>query len=227
MKINCIIVDDEPASRNVLQQYVSDTPSLNLIVACKNAVEAHATLSHHAVQLMFLDINMPKISGLQFLKSLPDPPKVIFTTAYPEYAVDGFELNALDYLLKPFSFERFLKAVHRYTFPEERPISSEHRILFLKSDKKLYRIPLKDIVYLEALGDYVKVAFGESSIVVHSTFQKLLDQVADSNIMRIHRSFAIALDKFDYIDGNQIVVKGQYFSIGKAYKKNLLLRIQA
>ena len=208
MKINCIIVDDEPASRAVLQKYIADTDTLDLIAVCKNAVAANAALRNHTVQVMFLDINMPKISGLQFLKSLSHPPQVIFTTAYPEYAVDGFELNALDYLLKPFSFERFLKAVNKYTFPEERSQTAENKIVHLKSEKKLYRIPLKDLVYLEALGDYVRVVFGTSSFLVNSTFQNLLEQVAGANMVRIHRSFAIALDKFEYIDGNQIVVNG-------------------
>lgn len=225
MEINCIIVDDEPASRAVLKKYTSDIDVLNLVSECKNAVQAMQAIRDHNIQLMFLDINMPKISGLQLLKSLPAPPKVIFTTAYPEYAIDGFELDAVDYLLKPFSFERFLKAVNKYVSLTSNEAVTEDPIVFLKAEKKLYRIPLKDIIYLEALGDYVKVVFGESFIVVHSTFKDLLDQLTHPNIIRIHRSFAMAIDKLEYIDGNQVVLKGNQLPIGKAFRKNLMNKL--
>ncbi len=226
MKVNCIIVDDEPASRDVLRKYIADIDILNLARECKNAVEANETLKTDSIQLMFLDINMPKFSGIQLLKSLTFPPKVIFTTAYPEYAIDGFELDALDYLLKPFSFERFLKAVNKYSFLADKEASLGNRTIFLKSEKKLYRIPINNIVYLEAVGDYVKVVFGEQSIIVHSTFQDLLEQVSHPNIVRIHRSFAMSIDKFEYIDGNQIVVKSTPLPIGRAYRKHLITRIE-
>lgn len=225
MKINCIIVDDEPASRAVLKKYIADTDALNLVSECKNAVQAMQEIKDHNIQLMFLDINMPKISGLQLLKSLIVPPKVIFTTAYPEYAIDGFELDAVDYLLKPFSFERFLKAVNKYTSLVDNVTSVADQIILLKAEKKLYRIALKDILYLEALGDYVKVVFGDSFIVVHSTFQDLLEQLAHPNIIRIHRSFAIAINKLEYIDGNQVVLKGNQLPIGKAFRKDLMTKL--
>ncbi len=226
MKINCIIVDDEPASREVLEKYISDTDILNLVAECKNAVEANEVLKNKSVELMFLDINMPKISGVQLLKSLTSPPKVIFTTAFPEYAIEGFELDAVDYLLKPFSFERFLKAVNKYSLLADKETSRGNRTIFLKSEKKLYRILIGDIIYLEAVGDYVKVVFGEQTIIVHSTFQDLLEQLSHPNIVRIHRSFAMAIDKFEYIDGNQIIVKSKSLPIGKAYRKELLARLE-
>jgi len=140
MKVNCIIVDDEPASREVLKKYIGDTEMLNLVAACKNAIEANETLKKESIQLMFLDINMPKISGIQLLKSLSAPPKVIFTTAYPEYAIDGFELDAVDYLLKPFSFERFLKSVNKYSYLTAKETAQKNRTIFLKSEKKLSKI---------------------------------------------------------------------------------------
>lgn len=227
MKINCIIVDDEPASRDVLKKYVADTDILNLIAECKNAIEANELLKNESIQLMFLDINMPKITGIQLLKSLTSPPKVIFTTAYPEYAIDGFELDAVDYLLKPFSFERFLKAVNKYLCLEDKKTSLRNRTVFLKSEKKLYRIPVLDIDFIEAIGDYVKVVFGEQSIVVHSTFQDLLEQISYPNFIRIHRSFAISLDKFEYIDGNQIIIKSTHLPIGKAYRQNLISKLES
>jgi len=225
MKVNCIIVDDEPASREVLKKYIGDTEILNLVAECKNAVEATKTLENSDIQLMFLDINMPKISGVQLLKSLSLPPKVIFTTAYPEYAIDGFELDAVDYLLKPFSFEKFLKSVNKYSNSVSKG-TEQNRTIFLKSEKKLFRVPIIDIVYLEAIGDYVKVIFGEQSILVHSTFQDLLEQIAHPNIVRIHRSYAMSIDKFEYIDGNQIIVKGKSLPIGKVFRKELLKKLE-
>lgn len=225
-KVNCIIVDDEPASRDVLKRYVADTETLNLMSECKNAIEANEVIKIGGVDLMFLDINMPRISGIQLLKSLTIPPKVIFTTAYPEYAIDGFELDAVDYLLKPFSFERFLKAVNKYSYSSDSETVLNSRTLLLKSEKKLYRVPINDILYLEAIGDYVKVVFGEQSIVVHSTFQDILEQFLHPEIIRIHRSFAIAIDKFDHIEGNQIFIGKKALPIGKAYKKELIDKLE-
>ncbi len=224
--VNCIIVEDEPASRDVLRKYIADTDILNLVAECKNAVEANEVLKNEHIQLMFLDINMPKITGIQLLKSLAFHPKVIFTTAFPEYAIDGFELDAVDYLLKPFSFERFLKAVNKYSYLADKEMPIENRTVFLKSEKKLYRIPVLDIDYIEAIGDYVKVVFGEQSIIVHSTFQDLLEQISHPYFIRIHRSFAISIDKFEYIDGNQIIVRGITLPIGKAYRKDLMSKIE-
>src|SRR5690554_5157473 len=194
-KVNCIIVDDEPASRDVLKRYVADTETLNLMSECKNAIEANEMIKSGAIDLIFLDINMPKITGIQFLKSLTIPPKVIFTTAYPEYAIDGFELDAVDYLLKPFSFERFLKAVNKYSYSSDSETVLNNRTILLKSEKKLYRVAINEIMFLEAIGDYVKVVFGEQSINVHSTFKDILEQFMSPGIIRIHRSYAIAIDK--------------------------------
>ncbi|MDO8898829.1 MAG: LytTR family DNA-binding domain-containing protein [Bacteroidales bacterium] len=221
-KVNCILVDDEPASRDVLRRYIADTDTLNLVSECKNAIEANEVVKSELIDLMFLDINMPKISGLQFIKSLPSPPKVIFTTAYPEFALEGFELNAVDYLLKPFSFERFLKAVNKYSYSADSQSVLNSRTILLKSEKKLYRVPISDILYFEAIGDYVKVVFGGQSILVHSTFQDILEQFSHPDIVRIHRSFAIAINKFDHIEGNQIFIEKKALPIGKAYKKDLI-----
>ncbi len=226
MKVNCIIVEDEPSSRDVLKKYIADTDILNLVAECKNAVEANVVLKNERIQLMFLDINMPKITGIQLLKSLTFPPKVIFTTAYPEYAIDGFELDAVDYLLKPFSFERFLKALNKFSYLADNKTPHKNQTIFLKSEKKLYRIPILNIDYIEAVGDYVKVVFGKQSIIVHSTFQDLLEQISYPNFIRIHRSFAISIDKFEYINGNQIIVRNTPLPIGKAYRKDLMEKIE-
>ncbi len=223
MRINCIVVDDEPASRDILEKFISDCPSLNLICLCKNAFEAMQTINKENIQLIFLDINMPKLSGLRFYKSLINPPYVIFTTAYPEYAVEGFEVDAIDYLLKPFSFERFLKAVNKAIdkFVNKQQ-KSENSSILLKSDKKLYRVIIDDINYLEALGDYVKVYYSNKSIIVHETFQNMLSQLPEKEFVRVHKSFAIALNKFEIIEGNMIKIKDKSIPIGQTYRSEFI-----
>ena len=228
MKINCITVDDEPASREILEKYISECTLLSLISSCKNAFEANEIITQEQIQLIFLDINMPKLSGIKFYKSLSNPPFVIFTTAYPEYAVEGFEVDAIDYLLKPFSFERFLKSVNKALNIINQKDNINHvPFIVLKSDKKLFRVNLSDINYLEALGDYIKVDYMNQTIMVHDTFQNLLSQLAESNLIRVHKSFAISLNKFDHIDGNLIKIKDKSIPIGQKYRSDLLTIINS
>ena len=223
MSISCIIVDDEPASREILEKYISDCSSLNLISSCTNAFEANEIINQEQIKLIFLDINMPKLSGIKFYKSLTNPPFVIFTTAYPEYAVEGFEVDAIDYLLKPFSFERFLKSVNKALNIFNQKDSNNHNpFIVLKSNKKLFRVNICDINYLEALGDYVKVDFLCQSILVHDTLQNLLSQLNESNLVRVHKSFAISLNKFDHIEGNMIKIQDKSIPIGQKYRADLL-----
>jgi len=223
MKISCIIVDDEPVSREILEKYIFDCSTLNLISSCKNAIEANEIINQEEIQLIFLDINMPKLSGIKFYKSLSNPPFVIFTTAYPEYAVEGFEVDAIDYLLKPFSFERFLKSVNKASNIVNQKVNVNHiPFIVLKSDKKLFRVNINDINYLEALGDYVKVNYLNQSITVHETFQNILNQLDESNLLRVHKSFAISLNKFDHIEGNMINFKEKSIPIGQKYRSELL-----
>jgi DNA-binding LytR/AlgR family response regulator len=223
MSINCILVDDEPASREIIEKYISDCTTLNLVSSCTNAFEANEIINKEQIQLIFLDINMPKLSGIKFYKSLSNPPFVIFTTAYPEYAVEGFEVDAVDYLLKPFSFERFLKSVNKaLTLFNHKESNSHNPFIVLKSDKKLYRVNISDINYLEALGDYVKVDFLCQSIMVHDTFQNLLSQFSESNLVRVHKSYAISLNKFDHIEGNMIKIQDKSIPIGQKYRADLL-----
>jgi len=223
MKISCIIVDDEPASREILERYISNCRSIDLIASCKNAFEATELINQEEIQLIFLDINMPKLSGLKFYKSLTNPPLVIFTTAYPEFAVEGFEVDAVDYLLKPFSFERFLKSVNKaLNVFRQKGNSKQYPFIILKSDKKLFRVNVLEINYLEALGDYVRVDYSNQSIIVHETFQNLLAQLRESNLFRVHRSFAVSLNKFDHIEGNLIKIKGKSIPIGLTYRSEFL-----
>jgi len=228
MKINCIIVDDEPVSQDILKKYVGDTPTLNLLQVCNNAFEASEALMQHQVDLIFLDINMPKLSGMKFYKSLNNPPYVIFTTAYPEFAAEGFEVDAIDYLLKPFPFDRFLKAVNRaierIKKPERKIASGEY--ILLKADKKLHRVNLSDISHLEALGDYVKVFYFNTFIVVHDTLQRLLDQLPKNEFIRIHKSYVISTVNISYVEGNQVKIGEREIPIGKIYKEAFLRQIR-
>ena len=224
MKINCIIVDDEPASRDILEKFILDCPNLNLVESCKNAFEASNAINALDIQLIFLDINMPKLSGIKFYKSLVNPPFVIFTTAYPEFAVEGFEVDAIDYLLKPFPFERFYKAVNKAVEVLSNKIneSKTQEFILWKADKKIHRVLLDEINYLEAIGDYVKVQFSGKFIMVHNTFQKLLAQLPENRFIRVHKSFAIALDKLEAIEGNRIILKGNSIPIGQTYRSDFM-----
>jgi DNA-binding LytR/AlgR family response regulator len=222
MSINCLIIDDEPLSRDVLRNYVEDHPDLCLQAECKDAFEAMSQLEEKSVDLIFLDINMPKLSGINFYKSLNKRPLVIFTTAYPEFAVEGFELDAVDYLLKPFSFERFVKAVNKAKGKSTVTEKDGSDFILLKADKKVYRTAFDDILFLEALGDYVKVYTKERVLIIAGTLKKLLSELPESLFIRTHKSFIIATDKVEYIEGNQIKIGEHKVSIGQAYREGVL-----
>jgi len=225
MKIRCLIVDDEPLSQDVLKKYIADSPMLELVDICFDAFEANDKLQNDDIQLIFLDINMPKLSGVRFVKALSNPPLVIFTTAYPEYAIEGFEVDAVDYLVKPFSFERFLKAINKAV----EKINFAHmktavgnRFILLKADKKVYKVNFDDIDYLQSFGDYIKVFTSEECLVVHDTVKNMLEQLPAEEFLRIHKSYIIALSKIQYIDGNQVKIADQLIPIGANYKDDLL-----
>lgn len=226
MSINCLIIDDEPLSRDVLRNYVQDHPDLNLQGECKDAFEAMTALEKTSVDLIFLDINMPKLSGINFYKSLNQKPMVIFTTAYPEFAVEGFELDAIDYLLKPFSFERFIKAINKLkgkSGSQEKEVSD---FIMLKADKKMYRTAYDDILFFESLGDYVKVHTKERVLIIAGTLKKLLLELPESQFIRTHKSYIIAKSKVEYIEGNQIKIADQMVSIGQAYREGVLNQLK-
>jgi DNA-binding LytR/AlgR family response regulator len=224
MKVNCIIVDDEPASREILEKYVADCSLLHLVETCKNAFEASDAISNNQIQLIFLDINMPKFSGMKFYKSLTSPPFVIFTTAYPEFAVEGFEVNAVDFLLKPFPFERFLKAVNKSVDIMKNKSNDNHitEYILFKSDKKIHRVIINEIYHLEAIGDYVKIFFNGKSIMVHDTFQNLLNQFPHNLFVRVHKSHAIAINRIDIIEGNMVKINDKYIPIGQTYRNEFM-----
>ncbi len=225
MKINCLIIDDEPSSQIVLKKFIADVDFLELIGVCYNAVDAIEKLKQNpSIDLLFLDINMPKISGLTFYKSLQNPPDVIFTTAYPQYAVDGFEVNAIDFLLKPFSFDRFFTAVNKVVekkMPNETKLENGHFIM-IKSNKTLHKISIKNILFIEAFGDYVKVHLEDTFIMTNATFTSIFESLPKQLFIRTHKSFAINLNKMNSMSGNQIMIKNHKIPIGQKYKTDFL-----
>ncbi|MFH4969002.1 LytTR family DNA-binding domain-containing protein [Gaetbulibacter sp. M240] len=224
MKINCLIIDDEPSSQSVLKKFVGDVEFLELKGVCNNAIDGLQVLTQNPnIDLLFLDINMPKISGLTFYKSLQNPPEVIFTTAYSQYAVDGFEVNAVDYLLKPFSFERFFKAVNKVLekrFSNDNPKGEE--FIFIKANKTLYKINYKDILFVEAFGDYVKVHLEERYLLTNATFTSILELLPHQTFIRTHKSFAINFKRMNSMSGNQITIDKHKIPIGQMYKQQFL-----
>lgn len=228
MSISCIIVEDEPVSQDVLTHYIADIPKLNLVAVCNNAIEASEVLMNNKIQVMFLDINMPKLSGLDFLRTLQNPPLVIFTTAYSKYALEGFEVNAIDYLLKPFSFERFLKAVNKAAERLKVPDNDINSAAFilLKADKKIHKVKISDILYLESMGDYVKVNSQKIMLIVHDTLQNILLKLPQELFVQVHKSYIISTAHFSYIDGNTIIIGKAEIPIGQKYKNDFLKSLE-
>ncbi len=228
MKIRCLIIDDEPLAQRVIERYAENLPFLEIVCKCNNAVEAIEMLHDHSIDLIFLDINMPKLSGLDFLKSLKNPPLVIITTAYADYAIQGYELDVIDYLMKPFSFERFYKAIQKTEeFLKSKEIlpslskeaeKSEGGYIFIKSSKKTYKVDLNEILYIEALGDYVKIFTPGKMIVSYQSLKNIEHLLPANQFPRIHKSFVISLSKIEMIEGNQVKIKEKMIPIGTNFK---------
>ncbi|WP_421773346.1 LytR/AlgR family response regulator transcription factor [Gracilimonas sp.] len=216
--MRCIIIDDEPAARSVLEQYLADTPELKLVASCKNALEARKVIKDRDPDLLFLDINMPRLSGIDFLKSLNRPPKVILTTAYSEYALEGYELDVVDYLLKPFSFERFLKAVDK-AWNKEKESETAEQVVTIKADGKLYRIGVSEIVFAESKGDYITVHTKEKKLTFNQTLKDFYRQLPELLFSRVHKSYVVSLSRIEYLEGNIIKTGSHSIPVGKAYKE--------
>ncbi|RME97306.1 MAG: DNA-binding response regulator [Bacteroidetes bacterium] len=239
--IKTIIVDDEPLAQDVLETYIERMPELELVQKCSNAFEANEALRSHDIDLMFLDIQMPQLTGTDFLRSLDKPPIVIFTTAYPNYAVDGFELNALDYLLKPISMERFMKAVNKVAAQIKLQQQSEDPnravdkaepeadFMFVKADKKLVKVNYHDVTYIEGLKDYVMIYQGDSRIVTLQTMKSLEQKLPSHIFRRIHRSYIVNIHKIEALVGNMVEItekgKPKHLPVGKNYREELLALI--
>ena len=230
MKINCIIVDDEPLARKGLKEYVLDVDFLNLVGEFDNAVKTTDILSKENVQLLFLDIQMPKITGLDFFKSLKNAPPVIFTTAYPQYALEGFDVNALDYLVKPISFERFLKAAIKakeyYELRKENEsAAANEEYFFVKSDNKLVKIFFNDILFVEALQNYVTIHTTSKKYITYLTFKSVEEYLPQNSFIKTHKSYIVSAGKIDSIEGNDIRIKEHHVPISRNEKEQVMERL--
>ncbi len=223
--IRYLIIDDEYIAHDIIQEYADLLPNLELVKSCYDALEAIEYLSNNKVDLIFLDLNLPKIKGFQFLKTLTNPPKIIVTTAYSEYAIEGYELNVSDYLLKPFSFERFLKAINKVVGSSTPVISNNERVgdapsksIFLKSNKKYIQVSLDKIQFIEAAGNYTKVIIDEEVITVREKISDLLISLDSDNFIQVHKSFAVSKKHIKSVEGNRISIGENLIPIGKLYK---------
>jgi len=232
-RIRTLIVDDEPIAQDILETYISKIPELELAGKCKNALEAFSFLNKGETDLMLLDINMPEISGMDFLKSLKNPPHVIFTTAYSEFAIESYDQSAIDYLLKPISFERFLKAIDKANKiinpvgTEMQPSSNilsdnQPNLMFVKSEGKLIKIDLSQLWLVEGLKDYVQLWLEEGKVIVHTTMKNIEELLNNnSNFMRVHKSHIINIRFISEVWGNSIKIKNQNIIIGNTYKEEV------
>ena len=223
-RLNCLIVEDEPLAQNVLKNYIPAHPALQLVGICNDAMEAQVALHEQEIDLIFLDINLPMLSGINFLKTLSTKPMVIFTTAYPEFAVEGFELDAVDYLLKPFSLERFLKAVNKALQSKRSGQPMEEKgdeFISLRADKKVFRVFIPDILHLEAMGDYVRVTTANNSYLVNDSLRDLLSELPPQQFIRVHKSYAVARNKISFLEGNYIRVGDRDIPIGATYREEV------
>ncbi len=224
MNINCIIVDDEPLAVRIIQNHLKEFQNFNVVDTFENPIEALPTLKSEKIDVIFLDINMSKMNGLDFIKILESRPNIVITTAYREYAVESYDLNVLDYLVKPIPFKRFLKAINKITkqvyaqrgvVKNEDANSESH--FFLKVDKKLVKILFKDILFIESLKDYIKVFTTVDEYLVHKSLTSITEELPKDNFLRIHRSYTIAVDKISSVEGNLVEIDSKKIPIGRKY----------
>jgi DNA-binding LytR/AlgR family response regulator len=229
MKARCLIIDDEPLAIKLIRSHLSKLDSFEIAGECTNALKAVEFLKKEKIDLMFLDINMPLITGLDFLKSLPNPPAVIITTAYREYAIDGYDLDVVDYLLKPISFERFLKAINRYcnrTRKNSRDAtdrdSNEKKHIYIQDGKNLYKLAYDEILYLEGYGEYVKVITAAKTYVVRDSLIEFEQKLAGNTFMRIHKSYIVNLSKVMGFSTMHVLLKNLELPIGRMYREKAI-----
>lgn len=226
-KISCLAVDDEPPALDVIRKYISSVQSLELVGTCSDAVEALNFIRQHPVDLIFLDIQMPQILGTDFLRTLKKPPKVIFTTAFRKFAVEGFELDAVDYLLKPISFERFLKAVNKVmdaslngtlSVDIEPPKTNIDTFIYLRSDRKMIKVALSDILYIESIKDYIKVVATSGTVITKQSISTIEETLPKEMFIRIHRSYIVALNKVESYSNELVWVGKAELPISRMYR---------
>jgi DNA-binding LytR/AlgR family response regulator len=231
MKLQCLLVDDEPPALEILESHISNVNGLEVAASCKNAVEALDVLHEKQVDLIFLDIKMPKLLGTDFLKSLANPPKVIFVTAYREYALESYELDAVDYLVKPVTFERFLKAIfkvkrimgHEASMPGTEFKKNPDAFIYVRVNKSMQKIFVNQIVYIESWKDYVKIFLttGES-LMAKQSISSMVNMLSEHSFLRVHRSYMISMDKMTGYNNNDIMIGTQGIPIGRLYKQQVM-----
>ena len=229
--LKVLIIDDEPLALDILETYIERIPDLELIARVDNAIDANEIIQKEEVDLVFLDIQMPQMTGIELIKSLPSPPKFVFTTAFTEYAVEGFNLDALDYLVKPIAFDRFLKAVNKFKEASEQKSSGGNDdFFFVKADKKLIKIHFNEILYIEGLKDYVIIKKEQGRVIALQTMKSLESKLPSRMFMRVHRSYIVNIDKIKAVVGNaiEIIESGQskHIPIGKNYKEDLIAIVE-
>jgi len=230
--ISCIIVDDEAIAREVIATHLSKIDNINIIASCTNAIEAFNCINNHTVDLVFLDINMPEISGISFAKSINKDIKIIFTTAYRDYAVEGFELQAVDYLLKPITFERLLKSINTYfdVYSNQHKMIKEHvennNFIFVRSDRIMIKIDFNDIIYIESYSDYIKIHLNTKTIVTRETISAIEAKIPKQQFIRIHRSYIISINNITSFTNEYITISGKSFPISRSYKKDVLFFLE-
>jgi DNA-binding LytR/AlgR family response regulator len=225
MKISCIITDDEPIARKGLQGYVSKIDFLDLRGVCEDAIQLNSLLKQQPVDLLLLDIEMPYVSGVEFLTNTANPPKVIFTTAYEQYAIKGYELDVLDYLLKPISFERFMKAANKaYDFFNSNQ-QDDKNYMFVKTDSKLEKVNFGEILFVEAMENYVGIYLNEKKLVIHSTLKSLQEKLPQQHFIQPHKSWLVNLNHIQSIEGNILHVGDYQVPISKYQKEEVMVKI--
>lgn len=236
-KITCLAVDDEPLALSILKKYIGSVESLELVGSCQNAVQALELLQQYKVDLIFLDIQMPQIMGTDFIRTLKKSPKIIFTTAYRKYAIQGFELDAVDYLLKPISFERFLKAVNKVlqtnldvpaSIYQQNDTGSEttQAYLYFRVDRKMVKVFIHDILYIEGFSDYVKIMTTSKTLITKQLITTLEETLPKEIFIRIHRSFIISVNKINSYNADIIVIGNEELPIGRLFKQNVIRKLQ-
>jgi DNA-binding LytR/AlgR family response regulator len=232
MKTKCIIVDDEPLARELIRGHVEKLENFEIIGECSDAMKALNILREKQVDLIFMDIQMPQITGIEFLKTLKHPPKVIITTAFREYALEGFELNVVDYLLKPITFERFLKSVNKYYQINQDDVqlnankspkkSSEESFIYIKENKKVVKVYLSEISYIEGLSEFIQIFTDKRKIITKTSLFQMEEKLTNENFLRIHKSFIVSISKIEAFTANTIEINGKELPIGRSFKNAVL-----
>ena len=229
MKINCIIVDDEPLAIKVIKNHLSYIEGVEIVAECKNAIEAGNILRKEKVDLIFLDIQMPKVTGFDFLSTLDNPPKVIITTAFRNYAIKSYEFEIVDYLLKPIPFERFLKAVNKFfkqnsseTIEIQEEKINENLFIYVNEEKNIHKIFLTDIIYIESFREYINIHTKKKSVSTKIQISKIYEKLSDNNFIRIHKSFIVAVDKISSFNAHSIITGNKELPIGRTYKEKVI-----